>query len=165
MWHRRPRGGAGSRALRSPPLRSGRPPFPRICSWSPSSHSLNPGDRSLQPGRGGAGRKDAIPASAMEAPALSLTEEDLTEVKKDVSSSSGTGGDGGKRKPGAERRGTSGRKNARSGHTAQPARCIPGLAGSDPAASHESTAKPFGAGLGVSLLSSSHRWLCTLAPC
>lgn len=94
MWHRRPRGGAGSGALRSAPLRSGRPLFPRICSWSPSSHSLNPGDRSLQPGRGGADRKDAIRASAMEAPALSLTEEDLTEVKKDVSSSAGLGAAG-----------------------------------------------------------------------
>lgn len=169
MWHRRPRGGAGSEALRSAPLRSGRPPFPRICSWSPSSHSLNPGDRSLQPGRGGADRKDAIRASAMEAPALSLTEEDLTEVKKDVSSSAGLGaagraGDGGKRKPGAERRGTSDRKNTRSGHTAQPACCISGLAESDLAASCESTGKPIGAGLGVSLPSASHRWLCTLAP-
>lgn len=94
MWLRRPRGGAGSGALRSPPLCSGRPPFLRSVPGPPSSHCLNPGDRSLQPGRGGADRKDAIPASAMEAPALSLTEEDLTEVKKDVSSSAGLGAAG-----------------------------------------------------------------------
>lgn len=40
------------------------------------------------------GPEDAIPASAMEAPAPFLTEEDLTEVKKDVSSSAGLGAAG-----------------------------------------------------------------------
>lgn len=60
----------------------------------PPNHSLVFGDRSPQSGRAGAGRKDAIPASAMEAPAPSLSEEDLTEVKKDVSSSARLGAAG-----------------------------------------------------------------------
>lgn len=106
--------------------------IPRLCvPWAggspgsvpgPQSHSLIPGDRSPQPGRGGAGRKDGIPASAMEAPAPSLTEEDLTEVKKDVSSSARLGA---ARRVGAEESGNPEpsdeellvRKSARSGHS------------------------------------------------